>query len=451
MSMLSECLAPGRKVHMVGIGGVSMCALAEELCDKGLIVSGSDMQNGPAVEMLRSKGVEVKIGHAGENIGEAEFLICTAAVHDDNPEIIAAKERMLPIFGRAEAWGEIMANYKNAICVAGTHGKTTTTSMCTHIAMKAGSDPTVMIGGYLPLLGSGHRTGKGDTIIMESCEYCNSFLHFSPTVAVICNIEADHLDFFKDLEDIKSSFRRFAALVPKTRGAVVVNMDDKNAMDAVSGLDRNIVTFGFNPDADICGRNYDGESFDIWREGRFFCHVKLSVRGAYNASNALAAAAACIMTGAEPADIEEGLAEFGGAGRRFEHKGVYNGAQVYDDYAHHPGEVTSLLNMARELKAKRVVCVFQPHTYTRTKALFDEFVRALSLADETVLAEIYAAREKNTVGISSADLAEKIPDAKYFPTFGEITEYLRRTAGPGDIIITVGAGDIFKVGESLLA
>lgn len=451
MSMLSECLVPGRRAHLVGIGGVSMSALGEVLSDMGLIVTGSDMQDSPVIHELREKGIDVKIGHSAENIFGAELLICTAAIHDDNPEIAAAREQMLPVFGRAEAWGELMTGYKNAICVAGTHGKTTTTSMCTHIAMQAGMDPTVMIGGYLPLLGAGHRSGKGDTIIMESCEYCNSFLHFLPTVAVITNIEADHLDFFKDIDDIKSSFARFAALVPKMHGAVVVNMEDENAMDAVRGLDRNIITFGFDNNADVSGRNYDGAGFDIWQEGKFFCHITLAVKGRYNASNALAAAAATMVAGATAEAVEAGLAGFTGAGRRFEFKGNINGADIYDDYAHHPGEVRSLLNMASTLGYKRTVCIFQPHTYTRTNALFDEFVASLSLADEVILGEIYAAREKNLLGISSSDLAAKIPGGKFFPSFEEIAGYLAKTAGPGDLVITVGAGDIFKVGEALLS
>lgn len=320
--------------------------------------------------------------------------------------------------------------------------------------MAAEKDPTVMIGGTLPLLKAGHRVGAGDTIVMESCEYYNSFLSFYPTVAVILNIEEDHLDFFSGIEDIKKSFREFASRVPEN-GYVVVNHDDENTMDAVKGLDRNMVTFGLTAKADVYAKNVvrigSLTKFDIMYKGKLFDTVSIHVPGVHNLKNALAAAAACICLGIKPTAIKYGLAGFFGAGRRFEFKGKFNGADVYDDYAHHPGELKALLDAVEALGYKRTIVVFQPHTYTRTMALFHDFVRQLRRPDIVYLAEIFAAREKNILGISSADLAEKIDGAKFFKTFEEIEHDLRKTAQPGDLILTVGAGNVYKIGEHLLA
>ena len=454
MSDFSEFLSKGRKGHLIGIGGVSMSPLAEVLKDAGLIISGSDIAESERTSHLREKGINIYIGHDAENIAPGtEFIVRTAAAHDDNPEIIRAHELGIPVFERTQAWGAIMRGYKNALCISGTHGKTTTTSMCTHILMAAEKDPTVMIGGTLPLLQAGHRVGNGDTIVMESCEYYNSFHAFYPTVAVILNIEADHLDFFSGIEEIKKSFREFASHVPAD-GYVVANYDDENTMDALKGLDRNIVTFGLSNKADVYAKNVirlgSLTKFDIMYKGKFLETVSIHVPGEHNLKNALAAAAASICLGIKPTAIKYGLAGFSGAGRRFEFKGKYNGADVYDDYAHHPGEVRALLDAVESLGYKRTIVVFQPHTYTRTMALFHDFVRQLRRADIVYLAEIFAAREKNILGISSADLAEKIEGARFFKTFEEIEEDLRKTAEPGDLILTVGAGNVYKIGEHLL-
>ena len=445
-------IAPGRRAHLPGIGGVSMAPLAEVLHGAGMVITGSDMRESAAVEHLRSLGIPVHIGHRAENLGQAELVIRTAAVHDDNPEIAAAHAAGVPVFERAQAWGAIMRGYKHALCISGTHGKTTTTSMCTHIIMAAGLDPTVMIGGTLPLLGAGHRVGKGDTIILESCEYCNSFLSFFPTVAVILNIEADHLDFFKDLEDVEKSFRAFADLVPEG-GRIIANRDDENTMRTLAGEERPVTTFGL-AEGDIHAAdltwNKGLPTFDVVCRDQVYAHVSLSVPGLHNVKNALAAAASAIALGVPGEAVERGLAQFRGAGRRFEHKGTYHGAQVYDDYAHHPGELKALLDTARTLGYARVICAFQPHTYTRTKALFDDFVEVLKQPDITLLAEIFAARETNDIGISSRDLAERIPGAKYCATLPEVTDALRALARPGDLILTVGAGDIYTAGEALV-
>ena len=445
-------IAPGRRAHLPGIGGVSMAPLAEVLHGAGMVITGSDMRESAAVEHLRSLGITVHIGHRAENLGQAELVIRTAAVHDDNPEIAAAHAAGVPIFERAQAWGAIMRGYKHALCISGTHGKTTTTSMCTHIIMAAGLDPTVMIGGTLPLLGAGHRVGKGDTIILESCEYCNSFLSFFPTVAVILNIEADHLDFFKDLEDVEKSFRAFADLVPEG-GRIIANRDDENTMRALAGEERPVTTFGL-AEGDIHAAdltwNKGLPTFDVVCRDQVYAHVSLSVPGLHNVKNALAAAASAIALGVPGEAVERGLAQFRGAGRRFEHKGTYHGAEVYDDYAHHPGELKALLDTARTLGYERVICAFQPHTYSRTAALFDDFAEVLKKPDVTLLAEIFAARETNDIGISSKDLADRIPGARYCATLPEVTDALRALARPGDLILTVGAGDIYTAGEALV-
>lgn len=450
-SHISEYMSPGRRVHLVGIGGVSMRALGEVLLGMGLIVSGSDLQYSAAIGNMRSLGITIHIGHDPGNISGAEFIIRTAAAKDENPEIAAAREAGIPVFERAQAWGVIMRRHQNAVCVSGTHGKTTTTSMITHILMEAALDPTVMIGGYLPLLNAGHRVGKGETIVMESCEYCNSFLNFAPTVAVILNIEADHLDFFKDLDDISASFRRFAGLVPDA-GCIVYNDDDDTARKTVMDLNKPLISFGFSKGADVQARNINDSghcSFDVYYKDRFYTHLDLNVAGRHNAANALAAAAVSIFMNIPGSTVAKGLSSFYGAGRRLEFKGTYNGAKIYDDYAHHPSEIRALIQAVKSMGFDRILCIFQPHTYTRTKALFDDFVRELSVADFAVLAEIYAARETNTINISSADLARQIPNARYFKTFDEITDFIEGIARPGDVILTVGAGDIYTVGETL--
>lgn len=453
MSSFSEYLKPGKRGYLIGVGGVSMAPLAEVLLGEGLVIAGSDIQRSDKVRHLESMGVHVNIGHHAGNItSDYDFIVRTAAVHDDNPEITAAHELGVPIFERTQAWGAIMKDYKNALCISGTHGKTTTTSMCTHILMAAEKDPTVMIGGTLPLLHAAHRVGRGDTIVMESCEYYDSFLSFCPTIAVILDVEEDHLDYFSGLDAIKTSFRNFASLVPAD-GAVVVNADDDNAMDAVAGLDRHILTFGIRREADVRAVNIVAHGaqteFDVLYRGKLFAHLNIRVPGLHNVKNALAAAASAIVLGISPTAVTYGLAGFRGAERRFEFKGKYNGADVYDDYAHHPSELEALLDAVEPMGYKRTILVFQPHTYTRTKAMFREFVEQLKRPDLTYLADIYAAREQNTLGISSEDLEAQVPNSLYYPSFEELEKALRWTVAPGDLVLTVGAGDIYKLGEAL--
>ena len=444
---LKRYLLPGKHVHLVGIGGVSMRPLGLVLKGMGMLVTGSDMNASVSTDELIANGIQVSIGHSPENVIGTDCVIRTAAAHNDNPEIAAARSMGIPMFERAQAWGVIMQAYKNAICISGTHGKTTATSMMTHILMAAQADPTVMIGGYLPLLKAGHRVGKGDTIVLESCEYCDSFLNFFPTLAVILNVEADHLDYFKDLADVQKSFRAFAQL---STGGVLADGDDPHTVQALEGM--SYVTFGLNPANRIHAENIcpDWRHFDVVCEGSFYCHLDLQVLGRHNALNALAAAGAAWMLGVPGEAVSQGLLSFAGADRRMQYKGQYAGAAVYDDYAHHPDELAATIEAVRSMNYKRIVVAFQPHTYTRTKSLFDDFVRELKKADHVVLAEIYAARERNTVGISSIDLMEQIPGSVYCKTLPDVTNYLRTIAREGDVILTVGAGDIFRAGEALL-
>ncbi len=443
---ISDYLKPGRHVHLVGIGGVSMRPLGLVLKGMGMVVTGSDMNASVSTDELIAKGIPVHIGHREENIRGADCVIRTAAAHNDNPEIAAARAEGIPVFERAQAWGQIMKAYKNAVCISGTHGKTTTTSMMTHILMEAGKDPTVMIGGYLPLLHAGHRVGHGDTIVLESCEYCDSFLNFFPTLAVVLNVEADHLDYFKDLADIQKSFHEFASMA----SCIIANGDDPHTVEAMKGLE--YTSFGLGEGNLVHAANMcpDWRHFDVVCDGEKYCHLDMGVLGRHNALNALAAAAAAWRMGIDGEAVSRGLESFHGAGRRMEYKGSYHGAKVYDDYAHHPDELAATIEAVRSMGGKRLVLAFQPHTYSRTKALFDDFVRELKKPDVVVLAEIYAARERNTVGISSADLAKKVPGSVFCETLPEVTEFLRRVVQPGDIVLTMGAGDIFRAGEALL-
>ena len=445
-------LQPGKRAHLVGIGGVSMSPLAEVFRLRGVAVQGSDISDSETVRGLRGEGVPIFIGHKPENVAGADFVVRTAAVRDDNPEIAAARAAGIPVFERTQAWGAIMKDYACGVCVAGTHGKTTTTSMLTHILLEAGKDPTVMIGGTLPLLGSGYRVGKGDTILLESCEYYDSFLNFSPTVAVILNVDDDHLDYFGSLENVKKSFRAFAALTP-AEGWVISCADDGNTEDALAGLDRQRIRYGFSADADMRPENLaEGRvsEFDAVFRGETWAHVTLHVPGRHNVLNALAACAAARAMDLDPEAVVRGLDSFRGAGRRAEYKGSVKGADIYDDYAHHPSEFRALMDAVSQMGYRRVLVAFQPHTYSRLKNLFEDFVRVLSLPDRLYLADVYAAREKDVFGVSSADLAAHVPGAVYCGDFESLRDRLLADLREGDMLITVGAGDICKVGEMLL-
>lgn len=446
-------------VHFIGIGGISMSGLAEILLDEGFTVSGSDAKESPLTQKLCKQGACIHYGQTAENISDdIDCVIYTAAIRRDNAELMEAVSRKIPMLTRAELLGQLMKNYETPIAVSGTHGKTTTTSMISHILLAGDLDPTISVGGILKAIGGNIRVGKSGTFITEACEYTNSFLHFFPKIGVILNIEEDHLDFFKDLEDIRHSFRQFAALLP-TDGVLVINGDITDYQEIYNGLDCNVVTYGSSAEFDYSASDisYDEKgcvSFTLLKHGEPADHIQLSVTGDHNVSNALAAIAAAELLDISPETIKTGLLSFEGTDRRFEYKGMRNGVTIVDDYAHHPTEIEATLKAAKHYPHKALWCVFQPHTYTRTKAFFREFAEALSHADHLVLADIYAARETDTLGVSSKALAEAVSalgtDTHYFPSFEEIENFLEANCQEGDLLITMGAGDVVTIGEELL-
>lgn len=444
---LKKLLIPGNTVHLVGIGGVSMRSLGPVFIKMGLRVTGSDRDESPSTDELKELGIRIIIGHFPENVVNADLVIRTAAVHDDNPEIQSAFAHNIPVFERAQAWGVIMQAYQNAVCVAGTHGKTTVTSMLTHILMDARKDPTVMIGGYLPLIGACHRIGDGDTILLEACEYTDSFLNFFPTVSVVLNIEEDHLDYFKDLAHIQQSFRCFGQLASDK---VLINGDDPHCLQAMEGMD--YITFGFSEGNMVHGINIcqNWQHLDVVCNGVFYCHIDLQVMGKHNAHNAIAAAATAWALGLPGDCVTHGLMSFLGAHRRMQYKGTYHGADLYDDFAHHPDELKVTIEVVKNMGYRRFILAFQPYTYTRTVSFFQDFVRELKKVDHLVLAEICAARETDDLGISSKHLQQEIPGSVYRCTLPEVTEYLCSIAQPGDIIMSAGCGDIYKAIDAML-
>ncbi len=447
------------RIYFIGIGGISMSGLAEILLEEDFAVSGSDRAPSDLTRMLEERGVRVFYGQREENLnGDIDLVVYTAAIKDDNPELVAAKKRNIPTLTRAELLGQMMKNYKTPIAVSGTHGKTTTTSMISQVLLSAGADPTLSIGGIYRPIGGNIRVGASELFVTEACEYTNSFLSFFPKIGIILNIEEDHLDYFKDLSDIRNSFRRFARLLPED-GALIINGGIERYEELTEGLPCRVITYGLSADLDYAASQitYDDAGFPSFclkdKEGgeRKF---SLRVLGEHNIQNALAAIALADLLGLSDEVISAGLLAFTGTDRRFEYKGQVNGVTIIDDYAHHPTEIRATLNAAKQYPHKRIWCVFQPHTYTRTKAFLAEFASALSLADEIVLADIYAAREKNTLGISSKTLQEEIRllghSCHYFPAFDEIENYLLKNCTKDDLLITMGAGDVVKIGENLL-
>ncbi len=451
-------------VYFIGIGGISMSGLAQILIEEGFKISGSDNKESAITKALEGKGITIHYGQKAENITSADkidVVVYTAAVHPDNPEFMAAKEAGLPMLTRAELLGQIMKEYEIPVAISGTHGKTTTTSMLSKILLEAETDPTLSIGGVFKDIGGNIRVGKSEYFVTEACEYTNSFLSFFPKISVISNIDADHLDFFKDLDDIRHSFRKFAQLLPAD-GALVISGDIENLSEITEGLPCKIITYGSKSDFDYYPTdiNYDGNgnpSFTAHLPQGKELKVTLAVPGIHNVYNALAAIAVANLLNIEEAHIVSALSQFGGTSRRFEHKGEIGGVTIIDDYAHHPTEIKATLTAAQNYPHNKIWCVFQPHTYTRTKALLNEFAQALSLADHVVLADIYAAREKDTLGISSRTLRDKIVElgheCNYFPTtenFSEIEKFLLQNCTKGDLLITMGAGDVVKIGDELL-
>lgn len=446
-------------VYFVGIGGVSMSGLAEILADAGFHVSGSDRTHSTLTDMLESRGITVFYGQRAENItDDLNLVVFTSAIHPDNPEYVAAHKKNIPCLTRAELLGQLMKNYDTPIAVSGTHGKTTTTSMVSEILLCADTDPTLSIGGVLKTIGGNIRVGRSGYFVTEACEYTNSFLSFFPKIGMILNIEEDHLDFFKDLADIRHSFRKFAELLPAD-GCLIINRDIENLQEITDGLPCRVITFGHDNTADYYPSEiaYDDSghpAFLLHSHGKSSRRLSLCVPGEHNVMNALAAAALADYLGIDTDITDTALHGFTGADRRFEYKGTVGGVTIIDDYSHHPTEIAAALKAASNYPHKTLWCVFQPHTYTRTKAFMKEFAKALALADKIVLADIYAARETDTLGISSETLKEEIEalghEAFYFPTFNEIEKFLLENCINGDLLITMGAGDVLKIGENLL-
>lgn len=455
-------------IHFIGIGGISMSGLAKLLKTKGFAVSGSDWTYSALTEELTALGIPVALGQRAENITpDIDLVVYTAAVSSENAELAAAKNAGIPTLVRADLLGQIMKHYPHAVGIAGTHGKTTTTSLLSMLLLDGGLDPTISVGGIVDAIGGNLRIGNSEYFVAEACEYTNTFLSLFPTDAIILNIEEDHLDFFKDIDDIRASFAKYIALVP-AGGTVCINaeisqcdalFETASCEMALYGIAENS-TDSTSSHLDYAAANisYDGNgcgSYDLIVHDKYICRISLGIPGKHNISNSLPAIALAMKYGVPIESIQATLASFHGTKRRFEYKGSLDGVRIYDDYAHHPTEIRATLTAAQSFDRGRIITIFQPHTYTRTKALLPEFAEALSLSDVIVLADIYASREKNAdKTISSADLQTKLlekgKEVYYFHSFDEIEKFLLRFSSHGDMLITMGAGDIVNVGEELL-
>lgn len=447
-----------RTVHFIGIGGISMSGLAEILLDQGFMVTGSDIQQSPIIEKLRKKGAKIIIPHNAQNVLGADLVVYTSAVKEDNPEMIKARELNLPIIDRASFLGSIMKEYGFGIAVAGCHGKTTSTSMISLILKNAHLDPTILLGGELDAIGGNVRIGKSPYFITEACEYMENFLKFYPYVGVILNIDEDHLDYFKDINHIKTAFLKFARLIPK-KGCLVLCSENSHAMEIAPQVNCNVITFGIDIESDYMAKNikYDElghPSFDIFKKDKNMGSFSLKVPGRHNIINALSAFAVSDFVGISPEIISSSLLDFRGTHRRFEIVGNHNNITIVDDYAHHPTEIRVTLEAAKKVPHNHIWCIFQPHTYTRTKLLLNEFAHSFYGADTIIITDIYAAREKDTGLIHSKDLTKEINDnsnnALYIKEFEDIAKYISQNAKPGDLVMTIGAGSITNLGPVIL-
>lgn len=454
-----EDIDAGAHIHFIGIGGISMSGLAQIALNDGYKVTGSDWNKSDITEKLEKLGANIVYGRGAvnrEGIEKASLVVYTAAAKADNPEMIAAKERGVRIIDRAEFLGAVMKNYSHAVGVSGTHGKTTTTSMLAHAMINAELDPTISVGGELDLIGGNIRTGKSDYFVTEACEYSNSFLKFYPTIALITNIEEDHLDFFSGIDEIIASFRRFA-LLTEGAGKVVALGSDENIKKALDKTGLDITTYGMEDIYDYYPQNIKYHAgfprFDIYRNGNKRCSIQLNVPGEHNILNALATIAVCDLLGVDASAAAKGIENFKGTHRRFEKKGFVNNAVIIDDYAHHPTEIKATLKAAKAFEHNRIICIFQPHTYSRTRTLWNEFKEAFDDADELILTHIYAAREVFDGVTKPEDLAEEIKErgvnAKFIDDFDDIVKYIKKTAADGDIVFTMGAGDVTVIGPKL--
>lgn len=446
-------------IYFIGIGGISMSGLAEILLEKGFTVSGSDSRESSLTQLLCSRGANIHYGQKAENItGDIDLVVYTSAIHPDNPEYAAMQAMQIPSLTRAQLLGQIMRNYGLPIAVSGTHGKTTTTSMISEILLAANTDPTLSIGGILKTIGGNIRIGHSDYFVTEACEYTNSFLSFFPKIGIILNVEEDHLDFFKDIDDIRLSFHRFAALIPDD-GTLIINGDIPELSALTDGLSCKIVTYGNSADcdyrpADITYRGDGCADFVLLKKAAAPERFSLSTPGEHNVYNALAAIALSDVLSIDHDIVRKALSAFHGTDRRFEYKGEVNGIVIIDDYAHHPTEITATLRAAANYPHQTLWCVFQPHTFTRTKAFLKDFAKALSLADRIILADIYPARETDNLGISSETLQKEIlslgKKCWYFSDFKQIEKFILENCLPNDLLITMGAGDVVNIGEDLL-
>lgn len=453
MENKDDILYKVKKIHFVGIGGSGMCPIAEILHNKGFELTGSDVNESDTLNRIRSYGIPVTMGHKAENVDGTELVVYSAAIKKDNPELVAAQQKNIPTIERSVMLGIVTRRYKNPVAVSGTHGKTTTTAMITQIFINAGVDPTAIIGGKLPFIGGNSHVGKSETIVCEACEYVDTFLQLSPAISVILNIDADHLDYFGTVENIIKSFHQFAS---QTSRILIVNGDNENTMKAVQGItNAKIITFGLKPGNDYSAANIAvkqkaRENFTLMKKGKKLTDISLSVPGKHNILNALAAAAVADYMEIPVESISASLKEFTGVHRRFEVLGTYNGIVVADDFAHHPTELTATLTAAMQMGFRQVWAIFQPHTFSRTYLLLNEFAKALTIPDHVILSEILAVRETNTYKIYAKDLAEKIPDSVWFNTFQEITDYTIKNAQEGDLILTLGGGDVYKCANMIV-
>lgn len=460
MKNIDDIMKEACHVYFIGIGGISMSGLAEILLDKGYKVSGSDAKESKVTERLTSLGASIFYGHNAKNItDDISYVVYTAAIKEDNPELSTARQKNICCMTRAELLGRIMSEYNTAISVAGTHGKTTTTSMISEIMMAFECDPTILVGGMLKSINGNLRVGHSDYIITEACEYTNSFLSLISNINVILNVKEDHLDFFKDIDDIRHSFKLFADKADEN-GFLIINSDVDDISYFTNGLKCKCLTFGLNPSksdfypTNVEYNNFACATFDVMNSNNSPVHISLKVPGEHNMLNALAAFATAKVMGIPDEFIVKGLNNYSGTDRRFQYKGEFNGVTVIDDYAHHPDEISATLTATKNYPHNTLWCVFQPHTYTRTKAFMADFATSLSLADKVVLAEIYPARETDNLGISSETLKEEIEkigkEVYYFPTFDEIENFLSKNCINGDLLITMGAGDVVLIGENLV-
>jgi UDP-N-acetylmuramate--alanine ligase len=441
-----------KRIHFIGIGGSGMCPLAEIMHSEGFELSGSDMNEGDTLDRIKSYGIKVYMGHRAENIEGAELVVYTAAVKKDNPELVAAKEQGIPAIERSVMLGIVTRRYNRSIAVSGTHGKTTTTAMLSQVLIGSGFDPSAIIGGKLPFIGGNSYVGHSDIIVCEACEYVDTFLELTPYISIILNIDADHLDYFKTLENIKKSFNKFSHL---TSHALIINGDDENVLEAIEDVDLPMISFGFRKTNDYYAANLRDimgayKQFDLMYKGEKLCEIDLQVPGRHNIYNALAASACAHYLGATPEQIRDNMNKFTGVHRRFEILGAPNGITVADDFAHHPTELTATLSAAMEMHYKKVWAIFQPHTFSRTALLLDDFAKALSIPDVAIISEILAVRETNTYNIYNTDLGAKVPGSLCIDTFEEITKYISEHAEKDDLVLTLGGGNVYMCANMIL-